>query len=802
MYRYQDITLSPKERAKDLLARLSLEEKMGQVNCFFIAKPGEYEGLSDFPYGVGTVSALEMRNLDTLEEGITMQRQVQEKVIASSPHGIPAIFHMEGLCGAYMQGATSFPSGIGRGSSWNPQLEEQVGRIVGEQERAAGITHTFAPVLDINRDSRMGRQGETYGEDPTLAAALGSAFVKGLQAEETDGRRTEGVAKHFLGFHAGEGGIHGANCEISPRLLREVYGKPFQAAITESGLRGIMPCYCSLNGEPVSASKEILTDLLRGEMGFEGLNVSDYCAIMNIHGTQKVCESFTEAGLRSMEAGMDIEQHFQKCFNDELMAWFGGEKADIQILDTAVERVLEAKFRMGLFEHPFAMDSEEVQTYFDKEESGEVAASAARQSLVLLKNDGTLPISKQVKKVAVIGYHASTGRINFGGYTHFSMAEGTLAALSSMAGLVSADNSAKAAMKTIPGTGIQEDSLEFEALLKKQKPLVKSLYEQLRDALPEAEVTYSFGYHFAGDDESRHEEALKAAASADIVVITLGGKHGTSSIASMGEGVDGTDINLPPCQEHFIEKLAELKKPVIAVHFNGRPISSNAADQYCNAILEAWNPAEKGSEAIVEVLLGDYNPGGKLPVSAAYVSGQIPVYYNHPNGSSTHQGESIGFSNYVDMPHAPRYAFGHGLSYTTFSYENLQLSTKEVAPQEEITVSVEICNTGDCMGDEVVQLYFSDRYASMTRPNKELAGFQRLTLECGERKTVVFKFKMSQTAFLDKQLRWKVEKGDVDILIGSSSEDIRLRDSFRITDSCYVDGRTRGFYAQTAVVSK
>ncbi|MDO5424191.1 MAG: glycoside hydrolase family 3 N-terminal domain-containing protein [Eubacteriales bacterium] len=798
MEAYKNTALTPKERAADLLSRLSLEEKMGQVNCLFFLRKGEYEGLAQFPYGVGQVSSLQMRNQETLEDCVQIQRTLQEKIMVASPHRIPAIFHMEGLCGAYLQGAASFPSGIGRGSSWDPKLEEEVGKIVGEQERAAGITHTLAPVLDISRDSRMGRQGETYGEDPALAAAMGSAFVRGLQGGETDGRRSEGVAKHFLGFHAREAGIHGAHCEISPKLLREVYAKPFQAAITESGLRGIMPCYCSLNGEPVSASKAVMTELLREEMGFDGVTVSDYCAVNNIRTVQHVCESQAEAGLRAMEAGMDMELHFQQCFNEELMEWFQSGKADVEILNRAVLRVLEAKFRMGLFEHPFAMETEAVQEIFDRPSNEEVMMRSALESLVLLKNDGVLPLRKNVKKIAVIGDHGRTGRSFFGGYTHFSMAEGDLAARTSMAGLAGAEEN-DVEMETIPGTQIQKDAPKFEEVLKRQKPQVRSLYEELRRVLPEAEVTYSFGYPFAGDDESGHAEALKAASEADVVIVTLGGKHGTSSIASMGEGIDAVDINLPPCQERFLEKLAALGKPVVGVHFNGRPISSDWAERCCGAILEVWNPAEMGAKAIVAALLGEYNPGGKLPVSVAWTAGQIPVYYNHPYGSSTHQGESIGFPSYVDLPHAPRYCFGYGLSYTTFEYEKLVLSGNKMAPDGVLTVSADVRNTGDVAGDEVVQLYVRDRYASMTRPNQELAGFCRVRLEPGEKRTVEFRVKMSQLAFLDREMKWKVEEGDMDVLVGSSSEDIRLRESFRIMGDAYVEGKSRGFYAEVVV---
>jgi len=795
-----DTTLSPEARAELLLAEMSLEEKMGQVVCYFPRESGNYYMLDQYPHGVGQVSTLEMRSLDTLEDCARFQRDFQERIIAFSEHRIPAIFHMEGLCGAYIQGATSFPSGIGRASTWNPDLEKQVGQIVGRQERALGITQTLAPVLDISRDSRMGRQGETYGEDPTLAAAMGVAYTIGVQGQGSGTRKTDAVAKHFLGFHASQGGIHGADCEISDRLLREVYGKPFQAAISEAGLKGIMPSYNTIAGEPVSASKSLLTGLLREEMGFEGVTVSDYGAVGNIHNIQNVCESVTEAGLRAMDAGMDMELQYKQCYNDELCDWFRSGKADIAILNRAVKRILTAKFRMGLFENPYALAENELQTAFYKAEDKAVALQSARESLVLLKNDGVLPISKNIKKIAIIGCHAATARFCYGGYTHLSMAEGLLAVISTMAGLQTAKEQKEYEIKTIFGTPIQQDQEQFEQVLKKQNPNAKSLVEQFQESLPDTEVTWSYGYPFAGNDLSGHNEALKTAEKADMVILTLGGKHGTGSIASMGEGIDATDINLPECQELFIEKLAALYKPVAAVHFNGRPISSDAADKHVGAILEAWNPAEGGAQAIVSALLGEVNPGGKLPVSVARCSGQIPVYYNHPNGSSYHQGEGIAFSNYVDMPHAPRYHFGHGLSYTTFKYSKLTLSGREIEPEAIIEICVDVTNIGAMVGDEVVQLYLKDRYASMTRPVMELAGFKRVPIRPGEKKTVRFSVHMSQLAFLDRDMRWKVEAGDVDVLVGSSSEDIQLTDSFRITDDLYVDGKKRGFYADTAVL--
>lgn len=822
MENYLNPALSPDERAEDLLRKLSLDEKMAQV-CGMWFFPGREDAMSKFAeHGIGQVSTLFMRSIESLDEVVLWQQKTQKLVMENSEHHIPAVFHMEGLCGAFIQDSTSFPSGIGRASSWDPQLEEQVGRVVSRQELACGITQILAPVLDISRDSRMGRQGETYGEDPALAAAMGTAYTRGIQENETAGRKAESVAKHFLGFHNSLGGIHGASSEIGGRLLDEVYGKPFQAAIRDANLRGIMPCYCSLNGRPVSASKEILTGLLRDEMGFDGVVTTDYGAISNVHKAQHASESLTEAGKICMEAGLDVELPSRECYNEELKQWFMEGRADMEVLDRAVLRVLRAKFRMGMFEHPFALDGEELRSVFTKTEDEKITLQSALESMVLLKNNGVLPLDKKVKKIAVVGTQAANARIFFGGYTHLSMEEAVHAVANSIAGLESSSVDRKE-MLTVPGTQIQSDETEeFDAILRRQKPQCKSLLEMLKEKLPDAEITYAYGYAIAGDDLSHIDEALEAVKHADLVIMTLGGKHGSCSVASMGEGVDGTDINLPVCQDTFIRRAAEFGKPMIGVHFNGRPISSDVADEYLDAILEAWNPSEMGAEAVTQVLLGDYNPGGKLPVCVARNAGQIPIYYNHPTGSAWHQGESIGFKDYVDLPHTPRYFFGHGLSYTTFAYSDLNLSVHneapqkassqwpaqgltasrngakvEALPQDAVDIEVSVENTGNYDGDEVVQLYFRDMYASVTRPIKELAGFARVHLCAGEKKRIRFTMQASQTAFLDANMKWKIEKGEIEIQVGSSSEDIRLRGTFTIKENAWIAGRDRGFCAET-----
>lgn len=796
MNSYLNQELAPEERARLLLHELTLDEKMAQINCVF---PFDtvYQDMDWISartrFGIGEVSTLEMRRIETLEAATNWQRTVQQIVMDNSPHHIPAIFHMEGLCGAFIQDSTSFPSGIARGSGFHPELEEEIGAAVATQEAACGITHILAPVLDISRDSRMGRQGETYGEDPTLAAALGAAYVRGVQNTHIGGRTPESVAKHFLAFHNSQGGIHGTHSDTPERLLREIYGKPFQAAIQE-GLKGIMPCYCSINGEPVSVSEELLTKLLREDMGFDGLCVSDYGGVGNSHTVQHIGETMAEAGQMALKAGMDIEMPSPAGYGDGLRALFESGQADMRLLDRAVVRILTAKFRMGLFEHPFAMEGESLRKIFSNGgKARQLTRQSAQEALVLLKNDGVLPLDAgKVKKIALVGPHGDNARMFFGGYTHLSMMESTYAVANSIAGVAGIENVSGKEIKTVPGTNIQSDlTEEFDPILHRQKPDCPSLLAALRTAMPNTEITYAYGYPIAGEDCSGFDEALDIARDADVVILTLGGKYGTCSIASMGEGIDGSCINLPPCQDAFIQEAAKLGKPLVGVHFDGRPISSDAADQYLNAILEAWTPGEEAGGAVADTLAGKCAPGGKLPVSVAYHTGQIPVYYNHPWGSCNHQGESIGFTNYVDLPHTPRYPFGFGLSYTEFQYDRLRLSSREVAPDEPFEVSVEIRNVGKTAGDEVIQLYLSDCYASRTRPVQELAGFKRLHLKPGEAKTVVFTVDSSQMAFLDKDMRWKIEKGAFEVRVGASSVDIRVSDTIQVTEDAWINGRER-----------
>ena len=795
MKRYMDISLSPRKRAELLLTEMNLDEKMAQLVGVFSVKGAEDRMASFFKNGIGQISTLGFRMCENMEEAAAWQRQLQTMVMESSRLHIPAVFHMEGLCGPLLQDTTAFPSGAARGSSFDPELERKIGETVSRQEAAFGITQILAPVLDISRDSRMGRQCEPYGEDPTLASAMGSAFTRGIQETETDGRRPDAAAKHFFGFHNSSGGIHGAHVDAGDRLLLEIYGKPFQAAISEAGLKGVMPCYGSLNGLPIHASRHYLTEILRNEMGFEGVTVSDYGGASNAYEYQGIGETLGDAGLRCLKAGLDVELPMPSAYAEELKQKFADGEEDISLLDSVVLRVLEAKFRMGLFEHPFSMTGEKLEKTVHHAEDEKLAEQSAREALVLLKNDGALPLTGREKTVAVIGPQAVNARYYFGGYTHLSMVEAMYAAMNSMAGVGAGGDAGKLEMQRVPGTNVQEDETdEFNGVLRKLKPGCRNLVETLKAGMPDTRVLWSKGYHKAGADESLFAEALETAEQADVIILCLGGKNGSGSIATMGEGVDGTDINLPACQDAFIREAKKLGKPLIGVHFDGRPVSSDTADECLDALLECWNPAVYTAEAVTDVLLGRENPSGKMPLSAARCAGQIPVYYNHPNGSMWTQGPSIGFTDYVDCPHRPRYCFGHGLSYTVFEYGNLKLDRQETAPFSPVAVSLTVRNTGAHAGTEIVQLYVKDIHASMTRPVKELQGFARVRLQPDEEKQIRFVLQPGQMAFLDEDMHWKIEKGEYEVQIGASSEDIRLKARFTVTMDAWLEGRSRPFY--------
>ena len=793
MERYLDTNLTPEERADDLLAKMDLDEKFGQIQCWatmdaFMGKPVE----KSHPYGVGQVSCLSATMMETRKDVAAMVRSTQEKIMAQSAHHIPAIFHIETLTGPLVTDSISIPCGIAQASTWDTALQQKMAAVIGHQTRAMGFTQGLAPVLDLCRDPRFGRQGEGYGEDPTLASAMGTAYVRGLQKDH----QTIATSKHFLGFMAGQSGIHGARSAIEARELREIYAKPFQAAITEGELGGVMNSYASINGEPVVGSKHIFRDLLRDEMEFHGITVSDYSSVGQLETIHHICDSAAESGRLALEAGMDQELPSAECYSEALKESIRNGETDPALLDEAVRRILITKFRLGLFENPFPADDLS-DAAFDMNTAKKLSLQSAEESLVLLKNDGVLPAAPAGKKVAVIGWHANSTRALFGGYHAMSMKESSVGVTISMAG-ISIDPDSPVAGNAVndcyPGSDVRKEHPAIEALVRKSYPGIHSLLDALRAECPDAEFIYAEGYPYAGNDESGFAQALEAAQSADIVICTLGGHYGWNMSATTGEGIDSSVIGLPPCQEAFLNKLGELHKPVIGVHFDGRPCSSNAADHVCNALVEAWAPGQFGGDAIARILLGKAEPCGKLPCTVALDAGQIPVYYNHLNGSSYAMRGSIAFNSYVNEPHEPRYYFGHGLHYTEFSYESLTLEKDSLAPDEAVVAHLTVKNTGTRPGTEIAQLYVKDLTASVIRPVQELQGFARIALQPGEEKTVTFTLPLHQLAFLDLDMKWKVEAGKMQLLAGPSSNELPLCVNFSIMSDSFVNGASRGFF--------
>lgn len=796
---WQDRTLPPEKRAQDLLARMSPEEKLGQIQCYSAIHTGGRPLEEIFPHGVGEVSCLTAVMCPDKGSVAEMVRGLQRRIMEAGEHHIPAVFHIETLCGVLMPEAVSFPSGIGQAAAWNPELSRQAGEIIGRQARAAGFSQALSPVLDISRDPRFGRQGESCGEDPVLASVLGTACVRGLQNTGDFGETVAATAKHFLAFQAGEGGICTARSAVPERELLEVYAKPFQAAISEGNLRSIMNSYSSVNGEPVCGSKRLLTGLLRDRMGFGGFTVSDYCSVSQMHSVHHVCADEADAGRKALEAGIDCELPTDECYTEALLEQIQSGKLDVSVLDRAVLRVLTEKFRLGLFEHPYPVDESTLKEVFCDSKSREVSRRMAAESLVLLKNNGILPMDAGKKKIALIGCHADSARALFGGYSFIAMKENTLGVRMTMAGIETEDNGGApdvSERNEYPGSSVVREDPRTDSLVRACCPGIKSLREALETACPDAQIRYAYGYPYAGDDETGFPEALRTAEEADIVILTLGGRYGWNVSSTMGEGIDAMDIGIPKCQEEFIRKAAGLGKPVIGIHFDGRPISSNAADIYLDALLEAWTPGEYGAEAIADILVGRENPGGKLPVCAARGSGQIPVYYAHENGSGFDTGKSAAFDDYVDGSRKPLYFFGHGLSYTTFRVSAPRVDRTAVKPGDVLHIETDVENTGDLAGSEVVQLYVKDCFASVSRPVMELAGFCKVYLKPGGKKTVTFEMRVDQTAFLDETMRWKVEAGEMKLMTAVSSDHICGETAFAITEDAYIDGAKRGFWAE------
>ncbi len=742
---YEDPKAEIEDRVTDLLAQMNLEEKTCQTATLYgynrvlkdelptpewknqIWKDGIAnidEHLNGWAAGSKSIYATDIK------KHVWAMNQVQRFFIEETRLGIPVDFTNEGLRGVAAPIATSFPSELGMGHTWDPELVREMGRIEGIEGRALGYTNIYAPTLDVSRDQRWGRVEDTYGEDPYLVSKLGVEMAKGLQEDY----HVAATAKHFAVYSVGKGAREGearTDPQVSPREVENILLPPFRNVIKEAALLGVMSSYNDYDSIPVTGSEYWLTDRLRKDFGFKGYVVSDSAAVEYLYNKHAVAADMKDAVRQSIEAGLNVKTNFTRPddFILPLRELVKEGKLPMKTLDDRVRDVLRVKFIVGIFDHPYVTDGENTAKVVNSTEHQQVALRAARESMVLLRNEkNVLPLSKQIRSIAVIGPNAdddSTARYRYGPsqVKGVTVLEGIRQKLGSTA-TVSYAKGCEIAGPNWP---------EIEVL---PEPLTK-------------------------EEQAGIDKAVDVARSADVAIVVLG-----DSMKTVGESASRTSLDLPGHQLQLVQAVYSTGKPVIVVLINGRPMSINWIDKYVPGIIEAWFPGVQGGTAIADVLFGDYNPGGKLTMTFPRTVGQIP--FNFPTKPKAQwEGEKTRVNGAL-------YYFGQGLSYTKFAYSNLQVSPATQTPRGNVTVRVDVKNTGDREGDDVVQLYTRDVVSSVTTYEKNLRGFQRLHLKAGESKTVTFTLNPDDFALWDRNMHFVVEPGKFKVMIGSSSEDIRL----------------------------
>jgi beta-glucosidase len=760
---YRDASRSLEDRLRDLLGRMSLAEKLAQLGCTWSTKLVEGDAFSErrarqlLAEGTGQITRIGASTGLRPREAAAFANRIQRFLVEETRLGIPAIVHEESTAGLCARDADQFPQAIGLAASFEPALAERMGRVIREQMRAVGARLTLAPVLDVARDPRWGRCEETYGESAWLASRMGVAYVRGVQGE----RLAEGVAatgKHFLGYGLAEGGLNHGPAHLGPRELREVFAAPFGAAIREAGLACVMNSYGEVDGLPCGGSREILEDLLRGELGFDGLVVADYYTTGLLVSHHRVAADKGEAAQRALEAGLDAELPALDCYGAPLRERIERGLVPLALVDRSVERVLRLKLELGLFEEPY-VDEEAAPRGYQTPDTRALAREIATKSIVLLRNEGDLlPLRADLRKIAVLGPAADDVRLLQGDYSYPAHAEIVYARSGGSEGVLPrADEVAFA-----PGPYF---------------PPSVSLLEGIRTAAPPgAEVVFAKGCEILGEDRSGFQAAAAALRGADVAIVAVGGKSGLLRDCTSGEFRDAADLGLTGAQQTLVEMAVATGTKVVVVLVNGRPLALPWIAANVPAILEAWLPGEEGGRAVADVLFGRVSPAGRLPITLPRSVGQVPLHHDHKSGG----GRSQMYGDYSDLPVSPLFAFGHGLSYTRFEYGPLAVEPAEASPFERVRAALDVTNAGGAASDEVVQLYLRDPVASVTRPIQQLAGFLRVHLAPGERRRIVFELDPSQVAFYDAAMHLVIEPGEIELMAGPSSADLRSRASFTI----------------------
>lgn len=707
---------------ESLLARMTLEEKLGQLN----QPPGIGNDTGPKAKAAGTDQVRKGQVGSFLGmQGVKLTCDMQRIAVKESRLGIPLLFGFDVIHGY----RTVFPVPLGEAASFNPIAVEKAARVGAVEATAHGINWTYAPMVDVARDPRWGRVVEGSGEDTYLGQVMAVARVRGFQGNDL--RAADSVlatAKHFVAYGGAEAGRDYNTVDISERTLREVYLPPFHAAV-DAGVGSIMASFNEIAGVPMHANGPLINGVLRGEWGFDGVLVSDYTGVMELMN-HRIAADRTEAGRRALEAGVDIDM-VSDIYRKDMPKAVRAGKLPVATVDDAVLRVLRAKYRLGLFDNPYRNCDESLEkSQTLTADHRDAARTMARESMVLLKNKGNvLPLSKQIRTLAVIGPLADNPRAMLGSWA---------------------------------GMGRPEDVVT---------PLAG-----IRAAVgPETKVLYAHGADINTADTTGIAEAVRIAGQADAVLLMLGEAEDMS-----GEANNRTSLDLPGVQEQLALAVQKSGKPVAAVLFNGRPLSINSLQEQVPSILEAWFPGVEAGHALTDVLFGDYNPAGRLPITFPRNVGQVPIYYAHKNTGRPPREEERYSSKYLDVSWKPLYAFGHGLSYTSFRYDALRLSRKKIPADGTLQVEVTVTNTGSRAGDEVVQLYLRDDVASVTRPVKQLRGFRRVHLQAGKSQTLTFTLTANDLSFYGADMKRIVEPGSFTVFAGGNSVD-NLEAKFEVT---------------------
>lgn len=756
---YKNPALSPAKRVKDLLARMTLEEKAAQMICVWQEKakklvdaegnfdPAKARAAFKQGHGLGQVGRPSDAGAPaatpwmgrTARQMAELTNAIQKFFLENSRLGIPVVFHEECLHGHAALDATSFCQPIGLGATFNPNLVEQLFTMTACEARVRGTHQALTPVVDVARDPRWGRVEETYGEDPYLNTQLGIASVRGFQGDASfkDKRRVMATLKHFAAHGQPESGQNCAPVNVSERVLRETFLHPFRDVLREGGAVSVMASYNEIDGVPSHASRWLLRDVLRKEWGFKGFVVSDYYAIWELgyrpdtHG-HFVARDKKESCRLAVEAGVNIELPEPDCYLHLVELVHKGLLKEKQ-LDDLVAPMLYWKFQMGLFDDPY-VDPDEADRVVGCDAHRDLALRAAHETITLLKNEGQIvPLNpEKLKTLAVIGPNAN--RRLLGGYSgmpkqNVTVLDGIKAKLGDR-------------VKVVYSEGCK---------------ITKDGNWQQDEVVPSDPA----------EDRKQIAEAVKVAKTADAIILAIGGNEQTSREAwGLNHMGDCTTLDLVGRQNELVDAMVATGKPVIVLLFNGRPISITDLAGKVPVIFECWYLGQECGRAVADVLFGDVNPGGKLPISIPRSVGHLPVYYNHkPSARRGYLWDDV----------SPLFPFGFGLSYTTFKLENVRLAKKKIARDGSTCVRVDVTNTGQRAGAEVVQMYIRDRVSSVTRPVKELKGFQKVWLEPGEKKTVALEITPDSLAFYDIDMKYGVEPGEFEIMVGNSSRDVDLQ---------------------------